>query len=73
MSKAGQVIENPVTGEHVHPAVEEHLAVVRGRVGCGLNERETIAQLGQHLNVPIAWRTTGGMRARSWARVSALP
>jgi quercetin dioxygenase-like cupin family protein len=83
VSKAGQVIENPVTGErvvvrvgtedstgellvvdayvrpggavtgeHVHPAVEEQFTVVRGRVGFRLDGRETIAQLGQRLHVP---------------------
>ena len=83
MSKAGQVIENPVigervvvclvtedstgellvvevyvrpggavTGEHVHPAIEEHFTVVRGRVGFRLDGRETIARLGRRLYVP---------------------
>jgi quercetin dioxygenase-like cupin family protein len=83
MSKAGQVIENPVTGErvvvrvgteeseggllvadayvrpggavtgeHVHPAIEEYFTVVRGRVGFRLDGRETIAELGQRLRVP---------------------
>ena len=82
MSKAGQVIENPVTGErvvvrvgtadstgellvvdayvrpggavtgeHVHPAIEEHFTVVRGRVGFRLDGRETIARLGHRLHV----------------------
>jgi quercetin dioxygenase-like cupin family protein len=83
MSKAGQVIENPVTGErvvvrvgteeseggllvadayvrpggavtgeHVHPAIEEYFTVVRGRVGFRLDGRETIAELRQRLRVP---------------------
>jgi quercetin dioxygenase-like cupin family protein len=83
VSKAGQVIENPVTGErvvvrvgteesegellvveafvkpggavtgeHVHPAIEEYFTVVRGRVGFRLDGRETIAQLGKRLHAP---------------------
>ena len=83
MSKAGDTIENPitgewvvvrvgtedsggelleidayvnpggaVTGEHVHPAIEEYFTVVRGRVGFRLDGRETIAPLGQRLHVP---------------------
>ena len=83
MSKAGQVVENPVTGErvvvhvgtensagellmvdayvrpggavtgeHVHPAIEDYFTVVRGRVGFRLDGRATIARLGQRLHVP---------------------
>ena len=83
MSKAGQVVENPVTGErvvvrvgtenaagellvvdayvrpsgavtgeHVHPAIEEHFTVVRGRGRFRLDGRETIARLGQRLQAP---------------------
>ncbi len=83
MSKAGEVIENPVTGErvvvrvgteetggellvvegfikpggavtgeHVHPAIEEWFTVVRGRVGFRINGRESIAEPGQRLHVP---------------------
>lgn len=52
MSKAGDVIENPVTGEHVHPVIEEYFTVVRGRVGFRLNGRETITEFGQRLHVP---------------------
>jgi quercetin dioxygenase-like cupin family protein len=83
MSKAGDTIENPVTGErivvrvgtedsegellavdtyvrpggavtgeHVHPAIEESFTVVRGRVGFRLNGRESIAELDRPLRVP---------------------
>ncbi len=83
MSKAGDTIENPVTGErvvvrvgtedsggellaidmyvrpggavtgeHVHPAIEESFRVVRGRVGFRLNGRESIAEPDRPLRVP---------------------
>ncbi len=83
MSKAGDGIENPVTGErvvvrvgtedsggellvidvyvrpggavtgeHVHPAIEEYFTVVSGRVGFRINGRESIAELNQRLHVP---------------------
>lgn len=83
MSKAGDTIENPVTGErvvvrvgtedsggelleidvyvrpggsvtgeHVHPAIEEYFTVMRGRVGFRINGRESIAELNQGLHVP---------------------
>jgi quercetin dioxygenase-like cupin family protein len=83
MSKAGDTIENPVTGErivvrvgtedsggellavdayvrpggavtgeHVHPAIEERFTVVRGRVGFRIEGRESIAELGRPLHVP---------------------
>jgi quercetin dioxygenase-like cupin family protein len=82
-SKAGDVVENPVTGErvvvrvgtedsggrmlvadayvrpggavtgeHVHPAIEEYFTVVRGRVGFRLDGRETVARPGERLHVP---------------------
>src|SRR5829696_8618159 len=69
MSKAGDTIENPitgellevdtyvrpggaVTGEHIHPAIEETFTVVRGRVGFRLNGRESMAELDRPLHVP---------------------
>jgi quercetin dioxygenase-like cupin family protein len=83
MSKAGDVIENPVTGErvvvrvgtedsggdllvvdgyvkpggavtgeHVHPAIDEHFTVLRGRVGFRIDGREAIAESGERLHVP---------------------
>jgi quercetin dioxygenase-like cupin family protein len=83
MSKAGDVIENPVTGErvvvrvgtedsgggllvidgyirpggavtgeHVHPVIEEHFTVLRGRVGFRIDGREAIAEPGKRLHVP---------------------
>jgi quercetin dioxygenase-like cupin family protein len=83
MSKAGDVVENPVTGErvvvrvgtedsggrmlvadayvrpggavtgeHVHPTIEEYFTVVRGRVGFRLDGRETVARPGERLHVP---------------------
>ncbi len=90
MSKAGDTIENPVTGErvvvrvgtedsggellavetyarlggavsgeHVHPSIEEYFTVTRGRVGFRLNGRESIAELNQRLHVPAG-------RAHDW-------
>ena len=83
MSRAGDVIENPVTGErvvvrvgtegsggellaidgyikpggavtgeHVHPAIEEHFTVVRGRVGFRIDGCESVARPGKRLYVP---------------------
>ena len=83
MSRAGDVIENPVTGErvvvrvgtedsggellaidgyikpggavtgeHIHPVIEEHFTVVRGRVGFRIDGRESIARPGERLHVP---------------------
>jgi quercetin dioxygenase-like cupin family protein len=83
MSKAGDVIENPVTGErvvvrvgtedsegdllaidgyikpggavtgeHVHPAIDEDFTVLRGRVGFRIDGRESIAEPGERLHVP---------------------
>ena len=98
MSRAGDVIENPVTGErvvvrvgtedsgggllavdvyvrpggavtgeHVHPAIEETFTVVRGRVGFRLDGRESIARVGQRLHVPAGtahdWWNAGNKEA----------
>src|ERR671917_1092772 len=83
MSKAGDVIENPVTGErevvrvgtedsggdllvvdgyvkpggavtgeHVHPSIDEDFTVLRGRVGFRIDGRESIAEPGRRLHVP---------------------
>lgn len=83
MSKRGDVIENPitgehvivrvgteetdgqllvvdtfvhpggaVTGEHVHPAIDERFTVVRGRIGFRIDGREAIAEPGKQLHVP---------------------
>jgi quercetin dioxygenase-like cupin family protein len=83
MSKAGDTIENPitgervvvrvgtedsedellevdtyvrpggaVTGEHIHPAIEETFTVVRGRGGFRFNGRESMAELDRPLHVP---------------------
>jgi quercetin dioxygenase-like cupin family protein len=83
MSKVGDVIENPVTGErvvvrvgtedsggdllavdgyvrpggavtgeHVHPDIDEHFTVMRGRVGFRIDGRESIAEPGKRLHVP---------------------
>ncbi len=84
MSRAGDVIENPVTGEramvrggtedsdgellvaelfvkpggavvgeHVHTSIEEWFTVLSGRVGLRLNGRESIAEPGRRLHVPV--------------------
>lgn len=105
MSKAGDVIENPVTGErvvarvgtedsgggllvvdgyirpggavtgeHVHPAIEETFTVVRGRVGFRLDGRESIAELGQRLRVPAGmahdWWNAGEEEAHIVVEIS---
>ena len=42
-----------VTGEHVHPTIEESFTtVVRGRVGFRLNGHESIAELERPMHVP---------------------
>lgn len=82
MSRAGDVFENPVTGErgvvrvgtedsggellvaelfirpggavageHVHPVIEEHFTVLRGRVGFRVDGREMIAPVGERFHV----------------------
>jgi quercetin dioxygenase-like cupin family protein len=98
MSKAGDVIENPVTGErvvvrvgtedsggdllavdgyikpggavtgeHVHPAIDEHFMVLRGRVGFRIDGREWIAEPGKRLHVPAGtahdWWNAGAQEA----------
>jgi len=105
MSKAGDVIENPVTGErvvvrvgteetggellvvegfikpggavtgeHVHPAIEEWFMVVRGRVGFRIDGRESIAEPGQRLHVPAGtahdWWNAGEEEAQVIAEIS---
>ncbi|HEY9421886.1 MAG TPA: cupin domain-containing protein, partial [Thermoanaerobaculia bacterium] len=105
MSKAGDVIENPVTGErvvvrvgteetggellvvegfiqpggavtgeHVHPAIEEWFTVVRGRVGFRIDGRESIAEPGQRLHVPAGtahdWWNAGEEEAQVIAEIS---
>src|SRR5215204_3936098 len=90
MSKAGDAIENPVTGErvvvrvgtedsedqllevdtyvrpggavtgeHIHPAIEESFTVVSGQVGFRLNGRESIAELDRPLRVPVGLAQDG--------------
>ena len=105
MSKAGDVIENPVTGErvvvrlgteetggellvvegfikpggavtgeHVHPAIEETFTVVSGRVGFRIDGRESIAEPGQRLHVPAGtahdWWNAGEEEARAIVEIS---
>ena len=41
-----------VTGEHVHPAIDERFTVVRGRIGVRIDGRESIAEVGTQLHVP---------------------
>ena len=40
-----------VTGEHVHPAIDERFTVVRGRIGVRIDGRESIAEVGTQLHV----------------------
>ena len=105
MSKAGDVIENPVTGErvvvrvgtedsggellvvetyvrpggavtgeHVHPAIEEYFTVLRGRVGFRLDGREAIAKPGERLHVPAGmahdWWNAGEEEAQIIVEIS---
>ena len=105
MSKAGDVIENPVTGErvvvrvgtedsggellvvdgyikpggavtgeHVHPTIEEWFTVVRGRVGFRIDGRESIAEPGERLHVPAGtahdWWNAGEEEAHVRAEIS---
>jgi len=105
MSKAGDVIENPVTGErvvvrvgtedsggellvvdgyiqpggavtgeHVHPTIEEWFTVVRGRVGFRIDGRESIAEQGERLHVPAGtahdWWNAGEYEAHVRAEIS---
>ncbi len=59
MLKAGEVYENPVTGErsvmmgeHIHPEMEERFTMLRGRVGFRLAGRVSIAESGVVLIAP---------------------
>jgi quercetin dioxygenase-like cupin family protein len=105
MSRAGDVIENPVTGErvvvrvgtedsggellvvdgyvkpggavtgeHVHPAIEEYFTVVRGRVGFRIDGRESIAEPGERLHVPAGtahdWWNAGEEEAHVRVEIS---
>jgi quercetin dioxygenase-like cupin family protein len=105
MSKAGDVIENPVTGErvvvrvgtedsggellvvdgyvkpggavtgeHVHPAIEEYFTVMRGRVGFRIEGRESIAEPGERLHVPAGtahdWWNAGEVEAHVRVEIS---
>jgi quercetin dioxygenase-like cupin family protein len=105
MSKAGDVIENPVTGErvvvrvgtedsggellvveayvrpggavtgeHVHPAIEEYFTVVRGRMGFRIDGREAIAKPGEQLHVPAGtahdWWNAGEEEAHIIVEIS---
>jgi quercetin dioxygenase-like cupin family protein len=105
MSRAGDVIENPVTservvvrvgtedsggellvvdgyvkpggavtGEHVHPAIEENFTVVRGRVGFRIDGRESIAEPGERLHVPAGtahdWWNAGEEEAHVRVEIS---
>jgi quercetin dioxygenase-like cupin family protein len=105
MSKAGDVIENPVTGErvvvrvgtedsggellvvdgyikpggavtgeHVHPIIEEYFTVVRGRVGFRIDGCESIAEPGERLHVPAGtahdWWNAGEVEAQVRVEIS---
>jgi len=106
MSRAGDVIENPVTGErvvvrvgtedsggnllavdgyvkpggavtgeHVHPAIDERFTVLCGRVGFRIDGRESIAEPGERLHVPAGtahdWWNAGDEEAH--VRVEIRP
>ncbi len=63
-----------VTGEHVHPTIEEWFTVVSGRVGFRLDGRESIAEVGQRLYVPAGmahgWWNAGEEEARIVVEIS---
>ncbi len=63
-----------VTGEHVHPIIEEYFTVVSGRVGFRLDGRESIAELGERLHVPAGmahdWWNAGEEEARIVVEIS---
>ena len=64
-----------VTGEHVHPAIEENFTVVRGRVGFRIDGRESVAEPGERLHVPAGtahdWWNAGEEEA--YVRVEISP
>lgn len=41
-----------VIGEHVHPAIEEHFTVLKGRVGMRLGGVKSVADLGVRIHAP---------------------
>ncbi len=63
-----------VTGEHVHPIIEEYFTVVSGRVGFRLDGRESIAEPGQRLHVPAGmahdWWNAGEEEAHIVVEIS---
>ncbi|HEX5851368.1 MAG TPA: cupin domain-containing protein [Rubrobacter sp.] len=106
MSRAGDVIENPVTGErvvvrvgtedsggdllvidgyvkpggavtgeHVHPSIDEDFTVLRGRVGFRIDGLESVAEPGTCLHVPAGtahdWWNAGDEEAH--VRVEIRP
>jgi quercetin dioxygenase-like cupin family protein len=63
-----------VTGEHVHPTIEESFMVVRGRVGFRIDGRESIAELHQRVHVPAGvahyWWNAGEEEAHIIVEIS---
>lgn len=63
-----------VTGEHVHPIIEEYFTVMSGRVGFRLDGRESIAEIGQRLHVPAGmahdWWNAGDEEAHIIIEIS---
>jgi quercetin dioxygenase-like cupin family protein len=64
-----------VTGEHVHPSIDEDFTVVRGRVGFRIDGRESVAEPGERLHVPAGtahdWWNAGDEEAH--VRVEIRP
>jgi quercetin dioxygenase-like cupin family protein len=64
-----------VTGEHVHPSIDEDFTVLRGRVGFRIDGRESIAYPGDRLHVPAGtahdWWNAGDEEAH--VRVEIRP
>ncbi len=76
MSRAGDVVENPVPGERavVRLGTEEWFTVMGGRVGFRIDGRESIARIGERLHVPPGvahdWWNAGDEEARVIVEVS---
>jgi quercetin dioxygenase-like cupin family protein len=64
-----------VSGEHVHPNLQEAFTVLRGRVGMRLNGQELIAPLNERIVVPVGvvhdWWNAGDDEAH--VQVEVMP
>jgi quercetin dioxygenase-like cupin family protein len=64
-----------VSGEHVHPNLQEAFTVLRGKVGMRLNNRELIAPLNERIVIPVGvihdWWNAGDSEAH--VQVEVMP